>query len=210
MPLRALQTGAPLLRCLRRTKTPHHIKDMRRSRQRDEKDHEKGGRIGPGNPDREHETKARAQVREIARKLARLSSGITPPYYDTRLDHNKQDYEVEKDRHSLLHGVELHDLVIQDGGKGHPGDIPGTNYRPRRPKQPIRRRHHSMFRDWHHGPRSVVNAPIPPIAWATTSKTLNILWKNEEARAVLLPKSGEHQVTHDNASFDIADHRPDG
>ena len=50
--------------------------------------------------------KPELKVREIARKLARLSSGITPPYDDARLDHHKQDYEVEKDRHSLLHGVE--------------------------------------------------------------------------------------------------------
>ena len=92
MPLQAPQTGALFLRRARRSKTSHHIENVRRCRKCDEMDQEKGKRIRPGHPGREHETESRAKVREIARKLTRLASRIAQPYDDARLGHHKQNY----------------------------------------------------------------------------------------------------------------------
>jgi hypothetical protein len=91
MPLQAPQTGAPFLRGDRRSKTSHHSGTCAAPAS-DEQDQEKGKRIRPGHPGREHETESRVKVREIARKLTRLASRIAQPYDDTRQEHHKQNY----------------------------------------------------------------------------------------------------------------------
>jgi cobalamin biosynthesis Mg chelatase CobN len=43
----------------------------------------------------------------FARQFSRLPSGIPPPYDDARLERHKQNYDVDKDRHPLLHGLSV-------------------------------------------------------------------------------------------------------